>query len=917
MNSITHNKHSPPIISGPSSQNLPSPKASPNKTNMKNSNTNVDKRLPKILLLNACSIKKINSTNQKGCSLLAQDLTALNIDVAIITETFLRPSIPDSYVTIPEYRLLRRDRVACNCRRSGCAKPHKGGGVLVYYRSSFQCEIHDSAEDVESFWVKLSLPNINSNHIFINATYNPPNADGKDLIDYLSYSTQTLLLNFPTSTILIGGDFNHLCLNEFLIQFCLADLDVPPTRGDAKLDLILTNRPELIESTHEYKTELTSDHLAIIMSPLYRSPPNRKRISFTDYSFKGFQKFNELLSTTDFSFLFSIDDINEASEWLDNTIRQIVQLAFPIRTVTISDRDPPWLTPKCKWLLSKKKIALHKKRAGVISNINEKLKEQKVNFFKANKSKQFWNNIDLVTHRKTNANSICSELFNSNNLNTVLANRSAKRQEGCNLIQHETKQVPFNNSPVPITSHPLQLELSDVVSVMRKCKRTSQGPSNIPFFVFKDFWDIVAPLYLHVWNLSLKSSVFPAQYKRANLVPIPKTKSAKTADEIRGISITPIAARLFEKAVHKKWIIPNIVHLGDPLQFAYRPKISTVDCLLTLQHFVLRLLDQPDIDGVHLIAIDFSKAFDRLNQTIAKQKFPKYLKDTFLCNWLFDFCTNRSQRLCWNGESLPFLNIDLGCSQGTVGGPNIFSMFTDDCQANDPVAKMVKYSDDSSLLVPCYSKPNTLQTALLNKEFTNIQSWSRNNEMTINNSKSNHIRFCINHHPICSCDIPHIDTKTHINILGVIFQTNGKFNMHCKILLNNLRRTLFTIRDLKLNSFSKHHIDQVFEALILSRIRYCISVYGSDSKSINKIDKFLDSCFRHHYCYTRYSASKILQEEDVRLATNILQNPLHPLHNELKKNKSNRTTRHNFSYLKPATNTVIFSHTFCNRVLPI
>ena len=203
-------------------------------------------------MLNACSIKKINSTNQKGCNLLAQDLNSLNIDVAIVTETFLRPSIPDSFITIPEYRLFRRDRVACHCRRSGCSKPHKGGGVIIYYRSSYHCDIYNSAEDVEFFWVKLSQPNSDHNHIFINATYHPPNSDGKDLINYLTNSTQSLFFNFPSSTILIGGDFNRLCLNEFLIQFCLADLDAAPTRGDAKLDLILTNRPELIGSTQVY-----------------------------------------------------------------------------------------------------------------------------------------------------------------------------------------------------------------------------------------------------------------------------------------------------------------------------------------------------------------------------------------------------------------------------------------------------------------------------------------------------------------------------------------------------------------------------------------------------------------------------------------------------------------------------------------
>jgi len=189
--------------------------------------------------------------------------------------------------------------------------------------------------------------------------------------------------------------------------------------------------------------------------------------------------------------------------------------------------------------------------------------------------------------------------------------------------------------------------------------------------------------------------------------------------------------------------------------------------------------------------------------------------------------------------------------------------------------------------------------------------------MTINHSKSQHIRFCLNNHPICSCHLPDLTSKTQIKILGVTFQTNCKFTIHSKTLIKALRRTLYILRDLKLNSFSRKLIDEVFEALILSRIRYCISVYAADPISITRIDAFLDSCFRHGYTSVRHSAPDILKHEDHRIATNILNNPFHPLHNILKKHKKRKTTRHNFTYTKPTTNTITFSRSFCNRVLPL
>lgn len=842
---------------------------------------------------------------------MAQDLNFLNIDIALIAETHLRSSIPDSYVTIPGYQAIRRDRLVCNCRRSGCPQPHKGGGVIIFYRSSLNIECFDSADNCESLWIKLTPAHSNCSFVFINVTYHPPNSDSTALMAYLSSTLDKILFDFPSGIVIIGGDFNRINLLDLETRFCLTTLDTPPTRGNVCLDLFLANKPHLIDSTSIFESTLKSDHLSVILTPHKRVPPHRTKVSFIDYSFKGFQKLNDSMNNTDFSNLFLISDTDSAANWLDETVSDIVTCAFPTRHVIMSDRDPLWLTPKCKYLMQKKKKAHHRNDYATCKTIDDKVLKQKLSFLKKNNTKIFWDKVNCVSNRKVSNKSISPSAFNGDHLNTELAQRSAN-------TDHHISTKPFCFKPIAQNATNLpQLQLLEVAKTMSKCKRTSPGPTNIPFFMFRIFWDILAPLYLYVWNLSLCSGKFPSCYKRANLTPLPKTAKATKPDEIRGISVTPLSARLFEKLVHKKWILPNIVRLGDPLQFAYRPKVSTTDCLLTLQHYAISLLDQTNVDGVHIVTIDFSKAFDRLNQAIASHKFPKFTDHDILSQWLYDFSTNRSQRLIWEGKPYPFLNIDLGCSQGTVGGPNIFSIFTDDCTATLNTNKIIKYSDDSTLIVPCYLKPSESQASSITKEFDCVRTWSDSNRMTINSSKSHHLRFCLNHHPCCGCISPNLETRTNIDILGITFQSNCHFSNHVKRLLNFLRKTLYVIRDLKLNSFTQDKIDQVFDALILSRIRYGISVYGSDIHGINKIDNFLDSCFRHGHTSVKHSAHDILRHEDIRIAQNILQNPCHPLHNVLKQNTKQRTTRHNLTQIKPRTNTIAFSRVFCNRVLPL
>lgn len=68
--------------------------------------------------------------------------------------------------------------------------------------------------------------------------------------------------------------------------------------------------------------------------------------------------------------------------------------------------------------------------------------------------------------------------------------------------------------------------------MLKKCKRTSPGPGDIPNFIYKDYFDVLTPPFHHLWNRALERGTFPASYKLANLIPIPKVKNAKCADEI-------------------------------------------------------------------------------------------------------------------------------------------------------------------------------------------------------------------------------------------------------------------------------------------------------------------------------------------------------------------------------------------------
>ena len=191
--------------------------------------------------------------------------------------------------------------------------------------------------------------------------------------------------------------------------------------------------------------------------------------------------------------------------------------------------------------------------------------------------------------------------------------------------------------------------------------------------------------------------------------------------------------------------------------------------------------------------------------------------------------------------------------------------------------------------------------------------------LNINHEKTKKIRFCLNHKPDCKCSSTPTAfcEESEIKILGVIFQSNCLFTQHTVKLLSHLRSLLYLLKDLRLKNVPLKDVSQIFDALIISKIRYAISVYGSDVNALRKVDTFLEKCYVKKYCTTRVFVHDILKEEDHRLRENILCNPRHPLHSVLHSQRKTRTTRHNFFGTKPRARTKTFMTSFCNRVLTL
>ena len=151
-----------------------------------------------------------------------------------------------------------------------------------------------------------------------------------------------------------------------------------------------------------------------------------------------------------------------------------------------------------------------------------------------------------------------------------------------------------------------------VFLALDRLKPTATGADGLPVWFLRQCAPVIAKPLSHILLLSINESVVPTQWKTVHITPIAKVAQAVKCTDYRPISITPILSTLVEKLVIRQFLYPSILRkdISDSLsdQFAFRPTGSTTAALIAILASLSELSSSNSF--VHLIALDFNKAFD-------------------------------------------------------------------------------------------------------------------------------------------------------------------------------------------------------------------------------------------------------------------------------------------------------------------
>lgn len=272
--------------------------------------------------------------------------------VMAISETWLTPNIPDSFLSINNYTLCRKDRT-----------DKTGGGVAIYIHQKYAHSILKFETESESLQILLKLT---SQHVItIIVTYKPPNVNAKAYITQL----MSIIKSVTTKELIIVGDINmdwqdssSKLLKAAALKLGLQQLIKDPTRysksRNSVLDLILTNQPTKYEISGVIDTAISDHSLIFAIRKNIKSSKNHTPQLLTKIPNSKLPQFNAEISNINWDHELSLDNPDQILSQFHTKTEAIREKFITAVKLHTKQRKLPWVTLELVQLLKQKALLL-------------------------------------------------------------------------------------------------------------------------------------------------------------------------------------------------------------------------------------------------------------------------------------------------------------------------------------------------------------------------------------------------------------------------------------------------------------------------------------------------------------------------------------------------------------------------------
>jgi len=630
-----------------------------------------------------------------------------HLDIIAVTETWANEEITDAELALDGYVLFRNDRKKGNYT--------KGGGVALYVKDFLKprvCDTLTNSTFEESIW---SFINFQNTAILCGTCYRSTSStdfNNDQLLELLKEAVGET----QNAQLLLVGDFNYpeisfdendvnagegsapdkffTCVQDlFLYQHVTECTRYRGNQKPSKLDYVFTYDENSI-SDMLYKAPLgKSDHCCIQFEYMIKSGNYELPETFKLNYWKGdYRSINQDMASVDWKSHFAGKNVEEMWSIFKDRLLATCLTNIPCRSAAKQkSKKSNWMTKATIKLIRKREEAWRKyksvcstqnysvyksirnKVTTAIRNDKEKFQLRLVRSFKAN-PKRFYG---YVRSKQTVKTSISSLLKDDG---TTTKSDSESAELLCRQFQEVFTREP--DKPAVLNNSNLMPSIQfDADTVMKKLKRLkpekSFGPDEIHPMVLQNTAQVVADPLARIFQESYSQGLLPADWKKANIVPIFKKGSKTDANNYRPVSLTSVPCKIMESIIKDAML--SYIESNDLITEHQHGFVSGRSCLTNLLEVLeswTRILDSGY--GVDVIYLDYKKAFDTVPHRRLLQKLSMFGIDDSSLQWILSFLEDRQMRVTIRGSCSHWVEVISGVPQGSVLGPLLFLIYVND-----------------------------------------------------------------------------------------------------------------------------------------------------------------------------------------------------------------------------------------------
>lgn len=818
----------------------------------------------------------------------------IEIQFILLCETFLNQNNAHLY-NIEGYTFISRHRQTI-----------KRGGVGIYVKNDIKfirrTDLEINREGVfESVFIQTQSQN--KKNAIIGEIYRVPGTNETESIN--AYDNILVKLNNEKRDIFIGTDqnYDYIKINQHkktadLLNVFLNNAIIPtitkPTRITHQSATLIDNIYTKIKSNTFYSAVLMtdiSDHQPICLFTEKAVKNKKKSLTFfaRKLNCNAVDKITNALEHCDWNILDS-KTTEEAFIFFTDKVKTLIDRYAPSKLIQIPSKQViqnPWITKGLlissqtldklyKLKINKPKTNLHYinyiNHRNVYNNLKRLTKKQyfseQLDLYKMDIRKT-WQTLNQIIGRKNDKTSL-SEFFEIDGKKTnnplTISNGFCKYfsevgQKFADAIPKANKHFaeyltsePCKNSMFFTPTDPEEID-KIITSLLPK---TSCGVDNISTKLLKMMKSSIKVPLTKLINKSLESGVVPQIMKIAKVIPLYKGKNAEQCTNYRPISLLPSISKILEKIVHKRLyhFLTNQRAFYDS-QYGFRPGYSTIAAITEFSSKLLESFDNKlNTIGVFL---DLSKAFDTINHTTLLNKLRHYGIRGQALEWFRSYLSSREQFVMYKNTTSLLREVTCGVPQGSVLGPLLFIIYTNDLPNALRFTRCVLFADDTTVYYSSRNLEHVIQN--ISADLKNLTEWFKANKLSLNITKTNYMLFTKNDKDykrnmnlrLSNEDITRVNST---KFLGMIIDDKLNWQSHIEHTKNKISSGLYALNKSK-HVLGTKHLKTLYYSLIHPYITYGLLLWGSASKSLTKRIEIMQNKAIRSITNSKYNASAL------------------------------------------------------------